>query len=202
MTDDTPGEEAVDPAELAAGLAAEIDDTASGEDTDTARGEEADTASGEDGPTQGTFVVTHTDTDSAMLRDADTGQVHTLSENPELEPETVIQGTIAPEPPMGVTYELREVTDERSVRIEAVGEPPTTQARRIARDQPTGEVTRRERAGDGELHVVTVPEGQTEIAVDDVTNDRETRLLQAARAGASLVEVRSEPGVVSVRYLP
>ncbi|ERH11829.1 MAG: hypothetical protein J07HB67_00840, partial [halophilic archaeon J07HB67] len=60
----------------------------------------------------------------------------------------------------------------------------------------------RERAGDGELHVITVPEERTEIAVDDVTNDRETRLLQAARAGASLVEVRSEPGVVSVRYLP
>jgi hypothetical protein len=50
--------------------------------------------------------------------------------------------------------------------------------------------------------VITVPEERTEIAVDDVTNDRETRLLQAARAGASLVEVRSEPGVVSVRYLP
>ena len=191
MTDETPGEEGVDPAELAAGLAAEIDETASDGDTGDA-----------DGPTQGTFVVTHTDTDSAMLRDADTGQVHTLSENPELEPETVIRGTIAPEPPMGVTYELREVTDERHVRIEAVGEAPTTQARRIARDQPTGEVARRERAGDGELHVITVPEGQTEIAVDDVTNDRETRLLQAARAGASLVEVRSEPGVVSVRYLP
>jgi len=188
VTDDTPGEGAVDPT----ALAAEVDDTTSG----------ADGSGDADGPMEGTFVVTHADADSAMLRDADTGQVHTLSENPELETETVLHGTIAPEPPMGVTYELREVTDERSVRIEAVGEAPTTQARRIARDQPTGEVTRHERAGDGEFHVVTVPEGQTETAVDDVTNDRETRLLQAARAGASLVEVRSEPGVVSVRYLP
>jgi hypothetical protein len=206
VTDDTPGEEPVDPAELAAELAAEVDDDSStdGVDTPTAGSEASadgvDESSG--GVTQSTFVVTHSDDDSAMLRDTATGQVHTLSENPDLDAEAVVEATIAPEPPMGVTYELRAVTDERSVRIEAVGEKPTTQARRIARDQEPGEVTRQERAGDGEFHVITVPEGQTEIAVEDVLNDRETRLLQAARAGASLVEVRSEPGVVSVRYLP
>ncbi len=203
MTDDTHGEEPVDPAELAAELAAEVDGNSPTDGDDTPTGASAEgTATSSGGVTQSTFVVTHADDDSAMLRDAATGQVHTLSENPELEPEAVVKATVAPEPPMGVTDELREVTDERSVRIEAVGEAPTTQARRIARDQEPGEVTRQERAGDGEFHVITVPEGQTEIAVEDVMNDRETRLLQAARAGASLVEVRSEPGVVSVRYLP
>ncbi|MEZ3116982.1 DUF5812 family protein [Halobaculum sp. MBLA0147] len=147
-------------------------------------------------------MVTHADDDSAVLRDADTGQVHTLSANEGLTADEVIEATVAPEPPMGVTYELRDLHASRSVRIEAVREPPTTQSREIAADQPVGEVTRQERAGDGELHVLSVPESETESAVDDVLDDRETRLVQAARAGASLVEVRSEPGVVAVRYLP
>lgn len=185
MTDDTPGD-AVDPAELAAELAAEVDET--------------DEPDGE--VVAGTFLVTHADESSAVLRDADTGQVHTLSDNPDLEPETVVEATVAPEPPMGVTYEVREITERREVTVRASGETPTTQAREIAAAQSVGEVARQERAGDGELHVLTVPDDRTEIAVDDVVNDRETRLLQAARAGASLVEVRSEEGVVSVRYLP
>ncbi|ERH11837.1 MAG: hypothetical protein J07HB67_00848, partial [halophilic archaeon J07HB67] len=72
MTDDTSGEPGVDPAELAAGLAAEMDDATTASDE-------------ENSPTKGTFVVTHADAESAMLRDTDTGQVHTLSENPDLE---------------------------------------------------------------------------------------------------------------------
>lgn len=190
MTDDTP-DDAVDPAELAAELAAEIDEP------DAAAEGETD---GE--AVAGTFLVTHADDESAVLRDADTGQVHTLSENPDLDAGTVIEATVVPEPPMGVTYDVREITDRQEVTVRASGETPTTQARDIAAEQSVGEVTRQERAGDGELHVLTVPDDRTEIAVDDVVNDRETRLLQAARAGASLVEVRSEAGVVSVRYLP
>ena len=62
-------------------------------------------------------------------------------------------------------------------------------------------MTRRERAGTGELHVLTVPDGETEAAVADVLEDEAT-LARAARLGVERVEVRSEPGVVSVRYLP
>ncbi|MEZ3143742.1 DUF5812 family protein [Halobaculum sp. MBLA0143] len=168
-------------------------------DESDASDEQADT---DDEAVTGTFLVTHADEESAVLRDADTGQVHTLSENPGLDAETVIEATVTPEPPMGVTYDVREVAERREVAVRASGETPTTQAREIAAEQSVGEVTRQERAGDGELHVLTVPDDRTEVAVDDVVNDRETRLLQAARAGASHVEVRSEEGVVSVRYLP
>ena len=149
----------------------------------------------------GTFVVTHTDEETAVLQDAETGQVHTLSEHPDLTTETVVEATLAPEPPMGVTYALQSITEQRTVRIEQTGESPTSQAREIAAEQDVGDVTRQERAGTGELHVISVPDEQTESAVADVLEDRETRLVQAARAEASLVEVRSEPGVV-VRYLP
>jgi hypothetical protein len=63
-------------------------------------------------------------------------------------------------------------------------------------------VTRRERAGTGELHVLTVPEERTGAAVEDVLADREATLSRAARLGVARVEVRSAPGVVVVRYLP
>ena len=57
------------------------------------------------------------------------------------------------------------------------------------------------RAGEGELHVLTVPEDGTTDAVADVLDDEET-LARAARLGVRRVEVRGESGVVSVRYLP
>ncbi|PSQ32871.1 hypothetical protein BRD05_09605, partial [Halobacteriales archaeon QS_9_70_65] len=108
---------------------------------------------------------------------------------------------VEPEPPMEVTYALVEVDERRHVTVEESREPPTAQERAIAADQPDGELTRRERAGDGELHVLTVPDGETEAAVADVLEDEAT-LVRAARLGVGRVEVRSEPGVVSVRYLP
>lgn len=150
---------------------------------------------------EGRFLVTHVDDDSAVLKDVDRGQVHTLAENPGVEVHDVVEGTVEPEPPMEVTYRLVNVADRRSLSVEESPEPPTAQEREIAADQPAGELTTRERAGTGELHVLTVPEGQTEAAVEDVLEDEAT-LVRAAQMGVERVEVRSADGVVSVRYLP
>jgi len=49
---------------------------------------------------------------------------------------------------------------------------------------------------------LTPPEEDTADAVSDVIDDREATLSRAARLGVNRVEVRSEPGVVSVRYMP
>ncbi|PSQ14329.1 hypothetical protein BRC99_03005 [Halobacteriales archaeon QS_7_69_60] len=155
----------------------------------------------DDTASEGRFLVTGADEASAVLKDVDRGQVHTLSDNPGVEAGDVIEGTVEAEPPMEVTYALVEVDERRHVTVEESREPPTTQERAIAADQPDGELTRRERAGDGELHVLTVPDEQTEAAVADVLDDEAT-LARAARLGVGRVEVRSEPGVVSVRYLP
>jgi hypothetical protein len=154
-----------------------------------------------DGRRTGRFLVTHSDDASVVLQDVDRGQVLTLAENPDVAERDVIEGTVAPEPPMEVAYTLVDVEERRSVTVTESAEPPTTQAREIAADQPDGEVTRRERAGTGELHVLTVPDDGTEQAVADVLEDEAT-LPRAARLGVGRVEVRSEPGVVSVRYLP
>lgn len=149
----------------------------------------------------GRFVVTHADEESAVVRDVEEAQVLTLASNPGVEEDEVLEATVRPEPPMEVTWEVVDVEDSWHVSVEHSEEPPTQQERELAADQPVGELTREERAGTGELHVLTVPEDRTDEAVDDVLEDDAT-VSRAARLGVARVEVRSEPGVVSVRYLP
>lgn len=148
-----------------------------------------------------TFLVTHAEESSAMLSDVRGGQVHTLSDNPGVEAGEVVEATVAPDPPMEVTYSVVEVADRYTVDVFESEEAPTQQARELAADLDEGDLATEERAGDGEIHVLAVPEDATEEAVADVVADEAT-VERAARVGATRVEVRSEPGVVNVRYLP
>lgn len=152
---------------------------------------------------EGTFLVTHADDDSAVLQDTADGQVHTLAANPGVEADEALSATIAPDGPMEVAWELLDIEERRVLTAERSEEPPTTQEREIAAAQDEGEVTTRERAGVGELHVLTVPTERVADAVSDVLDDEAT-LARAARLGVNRVEVRSDTddGVVSVRYLP
>lgn len=152
--------------------------------------------------TEGTFVVTHAEADSAVLKDVDAGQVHTLGENPGVEVGDVLDATLAPEPPLEVTWQVVAVETRRSITVETSGEPPTQQERDIAAAQSVGELTREERAGKGEIHVITVPDAETDDAVADVVADEGTLARAARMPAVNRVEVRFEPGVVSVRYLP
>lgn len=149
---------------------------------------------------QGTFYVTEADDGSAVVRDVTDGQVHTLAENPGVEAGELLEATLEPEPPMEVVW-TAEVERTFTVEPSRSEEPPTQRARETAAGQPVGEVTRHERAGTGEVHVLTVPEEETDSAVADVLDDEAT-VERAARIGVERVEVRAEPGVVSVRYLP
>lgn len=148
----------------------------------------------------GTFLVAEADEASAVLRDVEDGQVHTLSSNPGLAAGTVVDATVTTEPPMEVTWSA-EIHDERTIEVEESDLEPTRRALETAAEQQTGDLTRFERAGEGEVHVLSVPEAQTEQAVADVLEDEAT-VERAARLGAVRVEVRTEPGTVSVRYLP
>lgn len=147
----------------------------------------------------GTFLVTNADEESAVLRDVSDGQVHTLTENPELRVHDVIDATVVAEPPMEVTWAVEEVTDRRRIELEETDLEPTSQAREAAAGQPEGELERIERAGEGEVHVLTVPD--PDRAARDVLDDEAT-LERAARVGATRVEIRTGDGLVSVRYLP
>lgn len=155
----------------------------------------------DDPETDGRFLVTHADDESAVLKNVDSGQVHTLASNPGVEETDVVDGTVVPDPPLEVSYRLVDVAERRSLSVEHSPEPPTKQERDIAADLTDGEFTRQPRAGIGEIHVLSVPEERTDAAVEDVLDDEAT-LVRAARLDVNRVEIRSEPGVVSVRYLP
>ncbi len=151
----------------------------------------------------GTFVVTHAEPESAVVRDVETAQVHTLASNPGFEVRDVVEATIAPEPPLEVTWEVVDVAETRSIELVDSDLGPTTLERELAADAEVGDLVTKERAGTGELHVLRVPAEQTEAAAQDVLKDEET-IARAARLDAVRVEVRrsADDGVVSVRYLP
>jgi hypothetical protein len=148
-----------------------------------------------------TFVVTSVDPEAATLRDVEDQQVITLADSHDLEDGEVLRATVEPDPPLEVVYSLAEIHERRSIPIEHVDLEPTGLATDLASEQAVGEVTRRERAGDGEIHVLTVPPEGTADAVADILADEAT-LERAARLGSVRVEVRAADGVVSVRYLP
>lgn len=151
----------------------------------------------------GTFLVTEVDEESAILRDVETGQIHTLAEHDGYERWEVVAATLEAEPPMEVVWTVVEESSRRTVELLDSDLSPTTQAMEIAGEQSVGEVERVERAGTGEIHVLSVPPERVDEAVEDVLTDEET-VARAARVDAVRVEVRSDPdeGVLNVRYLP
>lgn len=153
--------------------------------------------------TDGTFLVNEADAESAILTDVATGQVHTLAEqlDPPLQAGDVLAGTLEAEPPMAVAWIVETVEERRTIPVERSPEAPTKQEKDIAAEQSVGELTREPRAGDGEIHVLTVPADQTDQAVTDVREDPQT-VARAARLGVDRVEIRAEGEVLSVRYLP
>ena len=153
----------------------------------------------EDGARQGRFLVTAADGATAELSAVGDGQVLALSSNPGLDAGDVVEGTVAPDPPLGVTWSLVDVVERHRVAVEAVDEPPGDRARRLADAVGEGELGR-VALDDGELHVVRVLPGETDAARDDVVGDPATRR-RAARLGARRVEVRAADGLVAVRYL-
>ncbi len=151
----------------------------------------------------GTFVVTHAEDDSAVVRDVDTAQIHTLSSNPGLEVRDVLEATVAPDPPLEVTWQVIEVASRRQVEVVDSDLEPTVASKDAAADAEVGDLVRTERAGTGEIHVLSVPPEEVDDAAADVLEDLET-VARAARLDVVRVEVRRScgDGVLSVRYLP
>jgi hypothetical protein len=150
----------------------------------------------------GTFVVTHAEDESAVVRDVETAQVHTLSSNPGLEVHDVLEATVAPEPPLEVAWEVVDVDERRSIELVDSDLEPTQHSKELAADAEVGELIQEERAGTGEIHIFRL-ESDVEAAARDVLEDEET-IARAARLEAVRVEVRhsATDGVLSVRYLP
>ncbi|AAG20162.1 MULTISPECIES: DUF5812 family protein [Halobacterium] len=148
-----------------------------------------------------TFFVSDASEDSAILTDVSDAQVHTLSENPGLSAGDVLDATITPDPPMHVTYSVASVAEHTQIPVTVSDETPTPNARDLAADLPRGELATAERAGVGEIHVLSVGADNVSDAVDDVVADDQT-VSRAARIGINRVEVRAGADFISVRYLP
>jgi hypothetical protein len=101
-----------------------------------------------------------------------------------------------------VAWSVVEVDARRSLAVERSEEPPTANERDVAAEQSVGDVTRQERAGMGEIHVITVPPERTDDAAEDVLDDEATLVRAARMDDVVRVEVRAADGVVAVRYLP
>lgn len=147
----------------------------------------------------GRFLVTEVDDETAVLRDVDTGQVLTLGDAADLDRLEVVEGTVAPQPPTEVVWGIESIDRRWTVELLESDLEPPVQARDLAADLDTGELATRERAGEGEIHVLCVEDAATAAA--DVLGDEET-VARAARLGATRVEVRRGEGFLNVRYLP
>lgn len=147
----------------------------------------------------GTFLVTAADEITAQLADVEDGQVLALSSNPGLETDDVVEGTVASDPPLGVSWSLVSVERRYRIAVEAVAEPPADRAQGLAAGLAVGELAR-EPIEDGELHALSIPPAETAAAVEDVVTDEETTR-RAARLGTHRAEVRGADGVVAVQYL-
>lgn len=180
--------------------AADVEDALPSRDADDGAEPPVAGTTGPDRPEKaGTFLVTAADEGSAVLSDVADGQVCPLGENPGFEAGEVVGATLEPVGALGVTWRPAEVVERWTPTVEAVEESPGRRAREVAEDQEPGRLSRVD-VDDGELHVLSVPPGRTEAAVEDVLADETTRRV-AARLGARRVEVRGEAGVVGVRYL-
>lgn len=152
----------------------------------------------DDAPVTGTFLVTAADDGSALLSAVDGGRVHPIAGDTDLEVGEVVDGTLEPESPLGVTWRLAAVTARWRPTIESVEDDPGPSAHEAVAAASVGQLERVP-VDDGELHVLSVDPDRTDAAVEDVLADETTRWI-AARLGARRVEVRSEAGLVAVRY--
>jgi len=80
------------------------------------------------------YLVTHAEAASAVVRDVVTGQVHTLAEHPSLHAGEVLQATVRPEPPLGVTSRIARCPRRRERR--ATDRPRTIDGGRARGGEP------------------------------------------------------------------
>jgi len=77
-----------------------------------------------------------------VLKDVHDGQVHTLASNPGVETDDAVEGTVAPDPPMEVSWQLVAIDERRPLGIETSEEPPTARECELAAEQPVGDLTK------------------------------------------------------------
>ena len=152
----------------------------------------------------GTFYVKYAQEKSVTVHEVDTAQICTLVENPGFERHEIIEGTLAAQPPMGVSYLVEELDAHYSVPVETSPESPTQQVRNVAGELDAGDAVAIEREGDGEIHIIRVDSERTAAVAEEPHDDEMTYKNAARYDHVERVEIRTDEGegIVSVRYLP
>lgn len=151
----------------------------------------------------GTFYVKFAEEKAVTLHNVDTAEINTLIENPGLETHDIIEAELIAQPPMEMSYLIKELRDHYSIDVETSPEPPTTQVMEIGEQMDEDEVIAIEREGNGEIHILKIaPENVARTA--DSLDDDEKPYKNAADVGVDRVEIRTDEdeGIISIRYLP
>ncbi len=151
----------------------------------------------------GTYYVKYAEDTAVTLHNVETAEIVTLSENPGFVDHEIVEVTLIAQPPMEVSYLVKELHDQWKVDVEISSLSPTTQTLKIADEMDEDEVIAFEREGTGEVHVLKIEPDRVEPTVDTLDED-EQPYKNAARNGVDHVEIRSDEdaGVIAIRYLP
>jgi len=151
----------------------------------------------------GTFYVKHTEEQAVTLHEVETTQIFTLIENPGFETHEIIEATLMAQPPMQVSYLIKDLHSRRTIPVETSPEPPTRQVLELGAQMDTGKAAAIDREGEGEIHILSVEPEHAAHTAEEVHDDEMT-YKNAARYGVERVEVRTDEteGLVSIRYLP
>ena len=155
-----------------------------------------------DTPLDGRFVVMATDAESLLLRAVASAQVLTLVDPPDLARWTVLDATLVPADALGVTVRAEGLEDHFTIDIISQDERPTARSRETAAALTAGTSTFLPRMDAGGTDVIALADTDHTAAREAMAADVESLVIRAARLDARRVELRSTPGVLSVRYLP
>ncbi|MDR9411787.1 MAG: DUF5812 family protein [Haloquadratum sp.] len=150
----------------------------------------------------GRFVVLAADADALMLRAVDSARVLTLIDPPAFDRWTVLDATLVSADALGLTMRAAAVEDHFTVALVAQDERPTTRSRAAAATLPAGGSTFLPRQDAGGTDVIALAAADHTAARQQLAADVEPIVLRAARLDVRRVELRSAPGVLTVRYLP
>jgi len=158
---------------------------------------------GEPDTASGTYYVKYATESSITLHDVNTAQIFTVIENPGVESHDIIEADLIAQPPMEVSYLVKELHEQKTIPITYSDEQPTQQILEAGEEMDVGQAVAIDREGIGEIHVLRVDTDQVESTAEELDEDEMT-YKNAARYGVNRVEIRTatDPSIVSIRYLP
>lgn len=150
----------------------------------------------------GRFVVTVADEATLLMRGVDSAQVLTVTDPTDLERWTVVDATLVHADALGLTMRAASIDHQFMVQVVEQEERPTSRSRSVVTSLDAGASTFLPRQDAGGTDVIALADADHIAARRTMAADLEPLVMRAARLDVRRVELRSAPGILSVRYLP